>query len=247
MPEISLTGDQMLVVLEVIARHGPLSATDVAKFCRINRTVAYRLINTLWKRSFIRQTPEGFVVGHAILHLSKYLERDVGRIAREHLNELSRFIGETTVLHCIDRDEAIVAEQALGDRHVVRVQHMPGARHPLTSGAGGWSLLSFQDDSFISRILQKHPVPSDAWQRLAWIREQGYAVSHDELQEGVHALAVPVLDADVRCIASVAVLVPSIRADGLEQLLPQLLGAAERISRAPGVASLPPQDPRHKL
>lgn len=230
MAEISLTGDQMLTVLEAIAKAGPINAADVARVCAMNKTVAHRLLSTLEARAYVRRGPEGYVLGSAVVDLARHLELDISAVARPHMEKLAERIGETVVLHCVDKDQAMVMEQALGDRHLVRVQHTPGSRHPLYLGASGWSLLAFQDERTIARVLKRSPDPVAARQRIEEIRTQRYAISHDELQMGVHGLSAPLFDASELCVGSIAILVPAARAEKLSGMLPQLLETAAVIT-----------------
>ena len=63
------------------------------------------------------------------------------------------------------------------------------------------------------------------------MRALGYAVSHDELQAGAHGVAAPVRDRAGTARASVALVVPTGRADALNEHLELLLAAAGRIER----------------
>lgn len=229
MAEISLTGDQMLTVLETVARQGPLSAADVARLCDINRTVAHRLLVTLAQRAYVRRDEEGYRVGPAALLLAQSADFDLRRLARPIMQRLAEDTGETVVMHAIDDTEAVVIDQALAQRHLVRVEHRPGSRHPLHQGASGWSLLAFQGGKFIDRVLKK---TGDAAirRRVEQVRADGYAISHDELQQGVHGVAVPIVDRDGRCQYSLAILVPSTRATHLQSLVEPLSAAARLIS-----------------
>jgi DNA-binding IclR family transcriptional regulator len=206
--EISLTGDQMLTVLNLVAEEGPLSAADVARACNMNSTVAHRLLNTLELRAFLRRSHTGY----------------------PRMDKLAERIGETVVLHCIDKDQAVVVQQSLGNRHLVRVQHTPGSRHPLYLGASGWSLLAFQDEKIITRILKRAPAPEESRERIELIRSSRYAVSHNELQLDVHGISAPLFDEMEHCVASIAILVPAMRAENITSLAPLLLETAAVIS-----------------
>jgi DNA-binding IclR family transcriptional regulator len=71
---------------------------------------------------------------------------------------------------------------------------------------------------------------SGAAQRsLEAVRQMGYALSHDELQMGVHGLAVPILGADRISVGSLAAIVPAGRARGLESHVDALWSAAAEI------------------
>lgn len=231
MVEISLTGDQMLTVLETVAEQGPLSAADVARFCDINRTVAHRLLITLGQRGYVRRDEGGYTLGPAITALTRHLETDLAAIARAEMEKLAAETGETVVLHGLDNGEAVVIDQALGQRHVLRVQHTPGSRHPLHKGASGWSILAFQEPKLQTRFLKKAPDLKLANERIAQTRKDGFAVSHDELQMGVHGIAVPLLRSDGTCSASIGILVPTGRSELLPMLAKPLMAAAAAISK----------------
>lgn len=231
MAEISLTGDQMLTVLETVAKHGPLSAAEVARQCDINRTVAHRLLVTLALRGYVRRVPNGYTLGPTIPSLVEGRPADIATLAREAMAQLATSCGETAVLHGISDNEAVVIEQAIGERHLVRVQHKPGSRHRLDQGASGWAILAFQGDKQRARLLESLSSGKQAEARIEEVRAQGYAVSRDELQMGVHGIAAPLLFPDGRCEASLGILVPSSRSELIPGLAEELMATAATISK----------------
>ena len=108
----------------------------------------------------------------------------------------------------------------------------PGSRHALSLGASGWSILAYQPERVIEKALRKTNDPDAARRRIAETRQLGYAISHDELQLGVHGLAVPLINRDGRCDASLGILVPSSRNAGLVRFIDPLLAAAALIAEA---------------
>lgn len=230
MAEISSTGDQMLTVLETVAQQGPVSASDVARICDINRTVAHRLLVTLAQRAYVRRGEGGYTIGPAVIALVRQTETDVQEIAKPVMEKLAQAIGETVVLHGLDNWEAVVIDQAVGQQHLVRVEHRPGSRHPLYKGASGWSILAFQTDKAIARILKKSEDAAADMLRIQATKADGYAISHDELQLGVHGIAAPLRNRNGGCEASIGILVPSTRASILPSLSLALLDAAAKIS-----------------
>lgn len=231
MAEISLTGDQMLTVLERVASDGPLSAAEVATRCGINRTVAHRLLSTLAQRAYVRRGEDGYALGPAAMRLARNTALDLSAIARPAMLKLSQKTGETVLLHGLDNFEAIVLDQTPGTQHLVRVEHRPGSRHALDRGASGWSLLACQNERFIARFLKRVENPEAVAKRIDETKEAGYSISHDELQLGVHGLATGLVGNSGTCEASLGILVPGQRSDLLPTFREALLAAAAEISR----------------
>lgn len=229
MAEISLTGDQMLTALEIVAREGPVSAAEVARHGEMNRTVAHRLLTTLALRGYVRRMSKGYVLGPAVIHLAQVADVGLRSIAKPVMRRLADAVGETVVLHGIANHEAVVIDQALGEQNLVRVEHTPGSRHPLHVAASGWAILAWQAEAFVAQATRSAD-PEAVTQRLAQVRAEGHAISHDELQQGAHGIAVPILRADGSCDASLAILVPGIRSSRLPDLLPLLHQAAQEIA-----------------
>lgn len=178
----------------------------------------------------MRRGDDGYTIGPAVLKLAPAADADLRRVAKPVMNRLARETGETVVLHGLDNlGSGSVIDQALGQQHLVRVEHSPGSRHKLSQGASGWSLLAFQPEKTVARALKKADNPIDAKKRIEAVRKDGYAISHDELQQGVQGIAVPLVEAGGRCQASLAILVPSLRAAALPALRKALMAAATEI------------------
>ncbi|MBE2277094.1 MAG: helix-turn-helix domain-containing protein [Rhodobacteraceae bacterium] len=231
MTEISLTGDAMLSVLECVAAHGPISATQCARHCNLNRTVAHRLLTTLMRRLYVVKTTAGYLLGPAAVSIAAQAQPSIVSIAKPEMAHLAAGVRESVVLHGLIEDEAIVLDQALDLTHVVVVRHNQGSRHPLFRGASGWSLLAFQPGRLTDRVLAGLPETErePARRRIEKVRTLGYAHSRDELQLGVHGLAAPVRGRDGFAQASIGILVPQSRATNLLGMSTPLLACARAI------------------
>ncbi len=232
MAEISLTGDQMLQLLELIAFEGPRTTAQLAEAAQINRTVAHRLLNTLHERGYLTRQGKTFELGHILAQMAQSVDLNgVPRIARPVLRQLADELGECVVMHGIDGDDAVVVEQAVSQAEIVRVQHREGARHSLALGASGRAILAFQPERIIKRHLSRAEDPALLKTRLDETRKMGFARSENELQLGVAGLAVPLREADGLVRYSLAVLVPTQRSAGLDSKLGKVLEAQEKIER----------------
>lgn len=232
MAEFSQTGDQMLTVLETVAAHGPISAAETARICDLNRTVVHRLLATLARRAYVRRDGRGYQVGPAVVSLTRSFESDIVTLSRPWMEKLAASVGETVVLHGFDNGEAVVLHQAPGQKHLVRVQHTPGSRHPLFLGASGWSILAYLDPKTQIRVARRADNAASVAARIEQIRSLGYAISNDELQMGVHGVAVPLLRPDGACCASIGILVPAVRSDSLNRLIEPLQATAKTINQS---------------
>jgi DNA-binding IclR family transcriptional regulator len=230
-PEISKTADQALAVLLELSDRGPATPAEVARSLDLNRTVVHRLLSTLHQRGFISRQRDGYVPGPLIIRIANGIQPELRTHGRAVMLELSGAVGETVVLHIPDGEDAVVLEQVVSELHVVRVEHKIGSRHPLRAGASGRAMLAFLP-ALGERIVRNADQPDVLERQLQGVRQLGYALSHDELQMGVHGLAVPVLDASGTAAASLAILVPTTRANDLGQHTDALLAHAERLSRA---------------
>lgn len=230
MAEISSTGDQMLRLLEIVAFKGPRSAAELAAAADINRTVAHRLLSTLHGRGFLGRQGRAYVLGPVLAQIAAV--SDLGgmvRLTEPVMRDLARALGETVVLHRIDGDMVVVVGQAVAEDQLVRVQHREGSRHSLVVGASGRAILAWQPERFVQRIVARAAAPEALRAQLSRTRTEGYALSGNELQQGVVAAAVPLAEAGGAVRFSLAVLMPDHRAERLAALVPALLDARRRI------------------
>ena len=230
MPEISKTADQALSVLLELGDRGPMTPSALARSLAFNRTVTHRLLATLHQRGFVTMHDGGYSLGAALVRLAAHVQPELRLAAREILAGLAERIGETVVIHVAEGDDAVVLDEVVPMRNVLRVEHQAGSRHPLARGASGRALLAFLHGPRVERLIDTAASPDALRRQLASVRQLGYALSHDELQDGVHGLAVPVRRDGDGVVASLAVIVPTTRATGIADHLDDLLAAAEHIS-----------------
>jgi IclR family KDG regulon transcriptional repressor len=228
-PEISKTADQALAVLLELGDNGPLTPAALSRSLGINRTVVHRLLATLHGKGFVTRQENGYAPGPVLLRIAQRAQPELRAAARKVLTELGESVGETVVLHIPDGDDAVVLDQVVSQHHVLRAEHEIGSRHPLEKGASGRALLAYLPESTIDRIAAHSEFPDALRRELESVQSVGYAISHDELQHGVHGLAVPVLDRPEHVQASLAILTPTMRAVRLVEKQEELRAAADRI------------------
>jgi DNA-binding IclR family transcriptional regulator len=229
--EISKTADQALATLLELSENGPMTAAELSRSLGLNRTVIHRLLTTLHRRGFIIRQHGGYVPGALLVRMAARVQPELRAAAAAHMADLAEDIGETIVLHVADGNDAVVLEQVVGTAHVVRVQHRIGSRHSLAVAASGRALLAFMEEASAERVIAASSGGDLLRTQLEGVRQLGYAISHDELQNDVYGLAVPVRE-DQIALASLGILVPTTRATAIVEHLPKLLGAADNVARS---------------
>jgi DNA-binding IclR family transcriptional regulator len=99
----------------------------------------------------------------------------------------------------------------------LRFEQRPGTRVPLHVSAMGKALLAWsggppEADAKLERFTP-HSITSSSrlTRELERIREQGYSLNDEERNLGVRAVAVPMLDAEERAVAAIALQGPTVR------------------------------------
>ncbi|WP_228447498.1 IclR family transcriptional regulator [Streptomyces paludis] len=200
-----LTEDRPTVTLREI-----VDATGLAK------TTVVRLVQTLEQSGLLWDTPAGYTAGPGLwrwahlAHTSWELPRETRKLMRE-LAEEQRETVNLFMLRGLSRVCVAQQESPQPLRHVVRV----GDELPLWAGASSKILLRTASDGLLHRIAagsphgEGHARQLRVWADLA--AERGVAVSRGERDEGLTAVAVPVVGRGGAVVASLSLSGPSHR------------------------------------
>lgn len=222
------TVDQALSVLLAIEGHAR-TASDLSEVTGLNRTVVHRMLAALHARGFVRREGDRYLPGAVFVRFATTVEPTLRTASRQVMRELTAATGETTVLSVVDHLDAVAIEQVAGRAHPLRVEYEIGSRRPVVKGASGRSLLAFLDDGVVFRA-QRSVADAEALRTaLDEVREKGFAVSHDELRNGISGIAGPVFSSG-RVVASLSVIAPTQRSAQLLEHVDVLLRATATIS-----------------
>jgi IclR family pca regulon transcriptional regulator len=139
-------------------------------------------------------------------------------------------------------DDEVVYVARVPTRRIMTVVIGVGTRFPAYATSMGRALLAGQSDDWLNGYLASVRLsPLTQWTitdpaklraELVRVRQQGWAMVDEELEEGLRAIAAPVHDPHGKVIAAVNVSAPTRRGgpEALrEELLPHLLTAVRRI------------------
>jgi DNA-binding IclR family transcriptional regulator len=125
-----------------------------------------------------------------------------------------------------------------------------GQRLPAYATASGKAILAFLPEKAVLHILNQgmprltpytHVTPEAFFTDLISVRERGFALSEQELEDDINAVAAPVFDMEGRPIASVAVASPAFRLthERMMEIGPVLVSVTREISQEVKMAAVP--------
>lgn len=208
-------------LLEIIAAFpDQLALTDVAALSELPKTTAHRLLKGLVKAQLASggQGGRAYAVGprlSRILHASAD-DGWLDTLTRPALAALAEESGEACYLTKLVGSRVVVAvSQAPEVRWRSYVQ--PGIEMPPHAAATGKAIIAYQDEALIRRALAAelpkltvNTRSDENWIRAEFerVRGRGYATCIGEIDEGLAAIATPVLQEDGMVIYSVGITGP---------------------------------------
>jgi IclR family transcriptional regulator, KDG regulon repressor len=199
------------------------SLTQIAESIHMSKTTVHRLLATLENKRFITRDKATslYRLGFRFIEMASLVLQDVElyRWAHPYLQRLSTEYGETVDLSILDGSHVIYLE-VIESRQRVKLAAAVGQRLPAFFTASGKALLSYLPEERVKQIISDNLAESSNHsaapleEMLADLRvtaERGYAISEQEYEEDINAVAAPIFDASNCPIASIAIVGPSFR------------------------------------
>src|SRR6478735_6792875 len=239
--------DRALTILEVLARVGEAGVTEIAGDLDVHKSTAFRLVSTLEAHRLVEQTAERgrYRLGVGVLRLAgaTTARLDLVQEARPVCRQLAAETGETVNIAVLSEKSALYLDQVAGSS-ALQPHNWVGQHIPLHATSNGKVLLSGLDEDAVKELLgtlsRYTPLTitkkAKLREELARVRELGYAVAVDELEEGLTAVAAPIRNAHGDVVASMSVSGPTFRLPEprVDEVLALLVTAAEEVSHRLG-------------
>ena len=221
-----------------------LGVSVISRQVGIHKSTVSRLLSALNKEGFVEQNPESgkWRLGLGLLSLAgAVLARiDLRKAALIPLRTLVSLTQETINITVLDGNECVNVESIHSPKPIQYAGRL-GRRTPLHCTSTGKVLLAYLSPEARKALLpdpllactKKTIVDRLALdQALEQVREQGFAVAHEEFEEGLSAIAAPIRDHTSQVIATVSISGPTYRIgpDQIENFIKPLLEAANNIS-----------------
>lgn len=248
--------DRAVTVLEILARSGGSTVTEVAAELGVHKSTASRLLGALELRGLVHRPSDGsrYRLGFGILRLAHAIPGRLNVVseAREEIRDLARAHSETVNLAVLREGLAVNVGQEMGPSSVATHDWI-GSLTPLHATSSGKVLLAGLSSEERSRVLREHGLPAltthtttsreQLERQLLDVAARGYATAFEEFEIGLNSVAVPVHDHLGAVVASISVSGPAFRFTQrtMDDLVEDLRGAGLRVSRRMGYA--PVEDP----
>lgn len=233
-------------LLRELARHDSgATVTDLAKAVGLSRPTAFRLLNSLELTGFVDRTDAKYTLGWEFARLARRAHPYAGLVTRIQpvLDELAETLSETvTVSVPLPSGRELDLIAAATGSHVVSVsvRTLIGGQWPLHASSTGKILLAEMDQDTLMTLLPPRLealtpdtiVDRDILMReVQQVREQGYSIIDNELEEGLLSLSRPVRDSAGSLVAVLTVDAPRYRfgRDRIPEALQQMQRTTGRL------------------
>lgn len=195
-----------------------LSLTEIVKETKLNKTTVYRFLSSLIAIGIIHknQNNNKYQLGITLYELGNRvnIKNNLVDIAHPYLVKLVRDIDITIHFATLDGGEVLYLDK-IKSRKTFQMNTYIGARAPAYCTALGKSMLAYLDEEMLEHHfgsikfnkLTPYTLDNSAelLKQLKKIRKNGFAIDKEEFEEGLHCLAVPVIDTNDYPIASLSI------------------------------------------
>ncbi|WP_370944444.1 IclR family transcriptional regulator [Amycolatopsis sp. cg5] len=236
--------DRAISVLEILAREGEAGITEISVELGVHKSTVSRLVSVLEARGLVEQLGERgkYAIGFGMVRLAGAAtgRMDLAKLGRHSCQALAETLGETVNIAVADDGVAINISQARGAA-AISTQNWTGQRTPLHATSSGKVLLANMAEAERRKLLRRKleqytprttVEPTELTLELDRVLEEGYAACFEELELGLHAVAVPILGPGGEVIAAMSASGPSYRLSKqrVRQIVRPMTQAAEELS-----------------
>jgi DNA-binding IclR family transcriptional regulator len=255
--------DRAINILEFISRQsgGEAALPELAAAMKLHKTTTHRIAHVLESRGLLRRGPDStrYRLG---LHLYDLGCRALDNVnirdeARPIMTRLAFEVSETAHLAVLDRAEVLYIERVEAQRSLTMGSKL-GARNPVYCTALGKAILAWSPEADVDQILAGCRMEArtrntftnvlSLKRELERIRDRGYAIDDEEIEDGIRCISAPVLDPAERAVAAISVSGPAARItpNRFQSIGKTVLKAAEELSAHVGHKAATPRHSDHK-
>lgn len=175
------TLERGLLALEVIAQHhAQLTVAQLAEQLKINRTIAYRVTNTLSVMGYIKTNENQCLeLTSKISSLNYYFEKTIPFATQQVLNQLAKDTQSSASLVMAEGTDCVVVKTASTHSSHIQINYQLGSRLAIGHAASGLAIAATFPEQ-----------PNDSIE-LKKVRELGYASTTGIFQKDAIGMFMP--------------------------------------------------------
>lgn len=223
--------------------HPRLTLSEVARAASTTRATARRCLITLVEVGYVRNDGRYFALRPSVLELGyAYLSSlTLPEIAQPHLEELAQTVKEACSIAVLDDDDVVYVARVTTKR-IMTLTINVGTRFPAYATSMGRVLLAPQSPQWLDAYLARTELrpftdrtitePAKFRSMLRRVQIQGFALSDQELENGIRSLAAPIRDATGTVVAAMNVSMHESRGSSeviRKDLLPNLWNSVQSV------------------
>ncbi|MGZ5369202.1 IclR family transcriptional regulator [Aeromicrobium sp.] len=223
--------DRAAELLSLVVRsEAPVTYTTIVDQTGFARSTTSRLLQGLERNGLLERDRDGAFRGGALFaHYATRFDRVEGLVAaaQPSLERLAEETGETVNL-AVARGDTVVQVAQIDSTYMLGAMNWVGLDVPPHCSALGKVMYAFGSLPLPKRPLERLTPntitePTTFSEELELVRNQGFAITRGELEEGLDGLAAPVFGVDGNVLAALGVSGPAFRIDDSLDTLGKLL------------------------
>jgi len=234
----------------MLSAQGPdLALGEISDSLQLHKSTVHRLVMVLERHKLIERNPTN---GHYRLGLKLFelgtkaiAQLDLRDRSRRYLERLVLETSETVHLCLLDDSEVVYLDKVEPERSV-RMATSVGRRNPAHCTAVGKAMMAYLAPAQVEAIVRKQGMRAmtantittllELKKELSAIRERGYAVDNEEIEEGVRCVGCVVRNFSGEPVAAVSISGPAFRLtqEKVPILATAVMTAAHDLSRELG-------------
>ncbi|GIT94978.1 IclR family transcriptional regulator [Jannaschia pagri] len=223
----------------------PVRFSELLETAPFPKATLYRLLQTLTNQGMLMVDPDRgtYAPGMRLVRMAHaaWAQSSLAPIARGHLDDLSRIVGETVHLAQLDGASVLYVDKR-NAASPVPMYSDAGKIGPAYCTGVGKAMLAWLPEEDLAPVLAQQSwhrftdttltSPEGMRAELAEIRAAGHAFDREEHEPGIHCIAMPVLSSSGRVQGAVSVTSSTVRGSlaDMEKHLPHLRDAVIKIA-----------------
>jgi len=210
--------ERVLYILNLLAQQGaPMTVAELVEASGLATSTLYRQLALLKSWGFVQESAASYMPGPACLQLALGFDQAswLVREALPEMRKLSEKTNETSGLMVVAHEQMVCLEM-VESRHSLRCAFVKGKGLSLFFGASAKSLLAFLPAArravILSDAMESGALSAEQGHELerevVHIRNQGFALSSSEVDEGIWGVSVPLLPGKDKLLGTLTLMAP---------------------------------------